>query len=262
VTVGVSRFGHGNTREQAVSRALGRFVPGQVEGGNGTAVADCKYRVVAEHAGRKHVLAISFAPFHTIEQFFAFESALILNAFVEQLQVAFNHGERYEAGDKNSFYEMVHHVAQCEQEILLLHSRLKNECSMCILLAKQCELTDLELMLERGNKDASHASGISADEHQEAISRKDRKIENYLERIRNLEDLLAQRDLGLEAATEFAQQSFHDSNQDQEDKIALKRLAAMNDHKIATLEASVLGLQQVMVTVLPLLLARVVCSCV
>ena len=34
------------------------------------------------------------------------------------------------------------------------------------------------------------------------------------------------------------------------------------ERQIATLEASVLGLQQVMVTVLPLLLARVGCSCV
>ena len=91
VTVGVSRFGHGNTREQAVSRALGRFVPGQAEVGNGTAVADCKYRGVAEHAGRTHVLAISFAPFPTIEHFFAFESALMLDIFVEKLQIALNH---------------------------------------------------------------------------------------------------------------------------------------------------------------------------
>ena len=34
------------------------------------------------------------------------------------------------------------------------------------------------------------------------------------------------------------------------------------ERQIATLEASVLGLQQVMVIVLPLLLARVGCSCV
>ena len=248
MTVGVSRFGHGNTREQAVSRALGRFVPGQVEIGNGTAVADCKYRGVAEHAGRTHVLAISFAPFPTIEHFFAFESALMLNAFAEKLQIALKHGQHYKASNTSSFYEMLNDPARCEQEIILLHSRLQNESSMCMLLAKQCEQAHLELK-----------SGISADEYQEALSRKDRKIENYLERIQLLEGLLSQRELSLEAATEFAQQSSHDSNQDQEDKIALERQAAMNEHQIATLQASVLGLQQVMLTVLPVLLGRVGC---
>ena len=259
MTVGVSRFGHGNTREQAVSRALGRFVPGQVEIGNGTAVADCKYRGVAEHAGRTHVLAISFAPFPTIEHFFAFESALMLNTFVEKLQIALKHGQHYKASNTSSFYEMLNDPAQCEQEILLLQSRLQNESSMCMLLAKQCDQAHLELTLERGKKVAPHESGISADEYQEALSRKDRKIENYLERIQLLEGLLSQRELSLEAATEFAQQSSHDSNQDQEDKIALERQAAMNEHQIATLQASVLGLQQVMLTVLPVLLGRVGC---
>ena len=52
-----------------------------------TQLEGCCPRAVAAHAGRKHILAVSFSGPPAIERFFAFEDMRTRDSFMEKLQV-------------------------------------------------------------------------------------------------------------------------------------------------------------------------------
>ena len=87
ITVSGSRLACGSTREKTMSRAFGHGVAdGDFD--KSIPLEGCIPRAVAEHAGRKHVMAVAFPNFSFLpEEFFAFEDPAKRDACMQRLQV-------------------------------------------------------------------------------------------------------------------------------------------------------------------------------
>ena len=87
ITVSGSRLACGSTREKTMSRAFGHGVAdGDFD--KSIPLEGCIPRAVAEHAGRKHVMAVAFPNFSFLpEEFFAFQDPAKRDACMQRLQV-------------------------------------------------------------------------------------------------------------------------------------------------------------------------------
>ncbi len=91
IAVGKSLIGFGSTKEKALLRALGLYVPStswliSTRKYGSVPCTSCTLKSVAQHFGRQHVLAVAFLS--TIpEQFFAFEDSAKRDAFLQLLSV-------------------------------------------------------------------------------------------------------------------------------------------------------------------------------
>ena len=87
ITVSGSRLACGSTREKTLSRAFGHGVAdGDFD--KSIPLEGCIPRAVAEHAGRKHVMAVAFPNFSFLpEEVFAFEDPAKRDACMQRLQV-------------------------------------------------------------------------------------------------------------------------------------------------------------------------------
>ena len=87
ITVSGSRLACGSTKDKTMSRAFGHGVAdGDFD--KSIPLEGCIPRAVAEHAGRKHVMAVAFPNFSFLpEEFFAFEDPAKRDACMQRLQV-------------------------------------------------------------------------------------------------------------------------------------------------------------------------------
>ena len=87
ITVSGSRLACGSTKDKTMSRAFGHDVAdGDFD--KSIPLEGCIPRAVAEHAGRKHVMAVAFPNFSFLpEEFFAFEDPAKRDACMQRLQV-------------------------------------------------------------------------------------------------------------------------------------------------------------------------------
>ena len=84
ITIGIDRCAYDSSKSQALSRAVGRGASADAALNTFT-LAGCACRAVAEHAGRKHVMAITSPAFLGVERFFAFESSAQRDSFMLRL---------------------------------------------------------------------------------------------------------------------------------------------------------------------------------
>jgi chemotaxis protein histidine kinase CheA len=84
ITIGIDRCAYGSSKSQALSRAVGRGASADAAL-NTLTLAGCACRAVAEHAGRKHVMAITSPECLGVERFFAFESSAQRDSFMLRL---------------------------------------------------------------------------------------------------------------------------------------------------------------------------------
>ena len=185
ITIGIDRCAYGSSKSQALSRAVGRGASADAALNTFT-LAGCACRAVPEHAGRKHVMAITSPAFLGVERFFAFESSAQRDSFMlrlaesrdalvlgqqtgaggatnqvqasdarsntdseQQARVLSESSQRPAGNDDRVLSETSQLLAENEEDIFLLQKRLRNEASLCHTLAAQCFEMDSELQTER-----------------------------------------------------------------------------------------------------------------
>jgi hypothetical protein len=97
ITIGGYHIGYGSTKDKALTRAFGQ-IDSEDDCNKTIGLGFCIPRTVAEHDGRKHVIAIAKTPHAAFlagqsssplyEQFFSFEDTSARDAFMQRLQVA------------------------------------------------------------------------------------------------------------------------------------------------------------------------------
>ena len=86
ITVSGSRLACGSTKDKTMSRAFGHGVAdGDFD--KSIPLEGCIPRAVAEHAGRKHVMAVAFPDDSLPEEVFAFQDSATRDACMQRLQV-------------------------------------------------------------------------------------------------------------------------------------------------------------------------------
>ncbi len=91
IAVGSSSFAFGSTREKAVARTEARSA---YDGDKALPLQGCRPKAVDLHAGRSHVMSVTFSTAHKSipEQCFAFENDMTRDAFMQKLQVRVSGG--------------------------------------------------------------------------------------------------------------------------------------------------------------------------
>ena len=101
IAVGSSSFAFGNTREKAIFRAEKPIssieARAAYDGDKALPLQGCHPKAVDRHAGRSHVMAVTFSTAHKSipEQLFAFENDITRDAFMQKLQVRVSGGSNF-----------------------------------------------------------------------------------------------------------------------------------------------------------------------
>ncbi len=331
ITLGIDRCAYGSSKSQASSRALGRGASADAALYSFT-LAGCACRAVAEHAGRKHVMAITSPAFLGVERFFAFESSAQRDTFMLRLaesrdalvprqqtsadgatnqvqasnsksntdseeqarvlsessqrpaeneeqilsetsqrlaengeqilsetsqqpsgngeQMLSETSQRLADDEEQMLSETSQRLAENEEDILVLQKRLRNESSMCQMLAAQCLEMDSELKTERDRNSrladdlllqqaAMNALECSATQTEQQLQHVQVELDANVESGRQLRDEVLQLQQELKEARGLVEIHKEAIAQEQQNKMILH-------NEISKLKASVTRLEQVM----------------
>ena len=267
VSLGSNRFAYGSTRSDALSRAADAA-------GNSsdcsTSFAGCTARAIAEHAGRMHVMAITFPFASGIEHFFAFETSDARDAFMQRLQrallaaaeavdrkldasagiCAVSDATLHDESKEQDGAPMQHE--EYEEDIRILRARLRNESDMCLQLARQCLEVDVQLQHEKDNsvrlendlllqQAAMKALEASTSGTEEQLERTQKELEAALGSIKCLQEETTRQQQTLEDAIA----AVHRQQSLSEELASEARQTAVLQQEVTVLKASLARLEQV-----------------